>query len=301
MKFSIVTPSYNLERWFSVTIESVISQTGDFEIEYIVVDGGSSDKSLSIAEEYKRKIESGAFPISCRKVSMTCVVEKETGMYEAINRGFARATGDVYAWINADDIYAQDAFETIRRTLEIYPDIDWIKGITSTIDESGAQIRKGSAHIYRQDWIQEGIYGQEAYFIEQDSVFWRAELWKRAGPIPTELRSAGDYWLWIQFAKISPLWTLKAPISSFRKREGQISKDVPKYKAEQWSIRPARSLKAIGARMFFAPQSRIVALFPTAERIFLCLYPLFFMTGKHTEYIEIGKDAKKSLARSYKV
>ncbi|MBI5134444.1 MAG: glycosyltransferase [Candidatus Taylorbacteria bacterium] len=301
MKFSVVTPSYNLDKWLPQTIESVISQSGDFEIEYIVVDGGSSDKSLSIAEEYKKKIESGAFPIACRKVSMTCVVEKETGMYEAINRGFARATGNIYAWINSDDVYEAGAFKAIKEAVERYPDIDWIKGITSTIDENGSVIQDGSAKIYRQDWIRDGIYGQEAYFIEQDSVFWRASLWKSAGPIPAELRSAGDYWLWMSFARFSPLWTLKNRTSCFRKREGQISKDVSKYKAEQWTIRPARSLKALQAKAFFTVQSRVTALYPKMESLFITLYPIFFMTGKHAEYIEMGKEPKRAIARSYKV
>lgn len=301
MRFSIVTPSYNLEKWLPETIESVISQSGDFEIEYIVVDGGSSDESLSIAEEYKKKIESGAFPISCRKVSMTCVVEKQTGMYEAINHGFARATGDIYAWINADDIYEPGAFESISQALKKYPDIDWIKGITSTIDEKSERTREGSARIYRQDWLRAGVYGQEAYFVEQDSVFWRERLWKSVGGIPNELKTAGDYWLWIQFAKLAPLWTLKARISCFRKREGQLSKNVSKYKLEQWNIRPQRNLRAFIARSFFALESRITAFAPRTEKIFLTLYPFLFMAGRHIEYIEIDKEARKVLARSYKV
>lgn len=286
MKFSIVTPSYNLARWLPKTIESVISQKGDFEIEYIVVDGGSSDESLAIAERYANDIETGALPVSCRKVSMTCIIEKGTGMYGAINRGFTNATGDVFAWINADDVYKPGAFASIGLSLKAFPEIQWIKGITSTIEEDGTETRKGACKIYRQDWLRAGLYGQEAYFVEQDSVFWKKELWQKIGSMPKDMRSAADYWLWIAMAKYAPLWSLNAPISSFRKREGQISKDVKKYKGEQRQVRPTKSLTAWKVRSFFSPQSRIVGTFPALESLFLKLYKLAFL-GSDDKYIEI--------------
>lgn len=301
MKFSIITPSYNLEKWLPATIESVISQSGDFEIEYIVVDGGSSDKSLSIAEEYKKKIDGGTFPIACRKVSMACIVEKETGMYEAINRGFTRATGDIYAWINADDVYKPHAFASMSLAFSTFPEAQWVKGITATIEEDGVETRAGFCKLYRQDWLKDGIYGQEAYFVEQDSVFWRKELWQKAGPMPKEMRSAADYWLWIVMAQHTPLWSLNVPISSFRKREGQISKNVNRYKDEQHTIRPRKNPTAWTARLFFAPQSHTIYRFPKLEPLFLRLYSLFFLR-KNDSYIEIQD--RKAILRpfaSYKV
>lgn len=301
MKFSIVTPSYNLEKWLPETIESVISQEGDFEIEYIIVDGGSSDRSLSIAEGYKKKIDEGTLPITCRKVSMTCIVEKETGMYEAINRGFARATGDIYAWINADDVYKPRAFSSMALAFSTFPEAQWIKGITSTIEENGAETRTGFCKLYRQDWLRDGIYGQEAYFVEQDSVFWRKELWEKVSPMPKEMRSATDYWLWIQMAQHTPLWSLNTPISSFRKRAGQISKNVSRYKNEQNAIRPHKTFTAWTARLFFAPQSHIVRVFPASENLFLGLYRLLFLR-KNDSYIEIrdGQASRKPFS-SYRV
>ncbi len=301
MRFSIVTPSYNLERWLPATIESVLSQKGDFEIEYIIVDGGSTDKSFDIANRYAKDIAAGVFPISCNKVTVTCIVEKGTGMYGAINRGFESATGDILAWINADDVYKPGAFQAIASSLRSFPEIQWIKGITSTIEEDGKETRKGACKIYRQDWLRAGIYGQEAYFVEQDSVFWRKELWQKAGPMPKHMRSAADYWLWMRMAEHAPLWPLNIPISSFRKREGQISKDVKKYKGEQRQVRPKRSFAAWMARAFFAPQSRISGTFPALEPLFIRLYSLIFLRPVDT-YIEIesGIPSLKSF-QSYKV
>lgn len=292
MKFSIVTPAYNMERWISRTIESVISQEGDFEIEYIIVDDGSIDNTLNIAADYASRLKDGCYPVRCQNVILKIISQKNAGMYAAINNGFSRASGDFYAWINADDTYESKAFQAITSVIAAFPDISWIKGITNTVDENWQKIRRGQCRLYRQDWIAQGIYGQEAYFIEQDSCFWSAALWKKiGGRIPEHYQSAGDYWLWIQFANHAPLWSLNASISNFMKRQGQISKNIKKYKSEQKEIRPRRSINAWKARLFFSPWSRLGCVF---QPFFLWLYPLFFMRRPY-EYIAIdnGRPIKR--------
>lgn len=276
MTFSIVTPAYNAERWIRETIESVLSQRGDFSIEYILCDGGSTDKTQTIIAEYVDKIQQGTFPIACRAVTMRWSSQRDGGMYDAINRGFSTATGDIYAWINADDRYEPEAFHHIQTALKTYPDIQWLKGMTQTIDEHSSVVRSGACHLYYQDWLRQGLYGQEAYYVEQDSVFWRAPLWRTVGGIPTKLRLAGDYWLWIQFAHLAPLWSLQALVSSFRKRQGQLSRDISRYKAEQHAIRPKRTALAWCVRLFFGAQARLSALSLQAEPLFTKLYPHVF-------------------------
>lgn len=299
MKFSIVTPVYNTKQWIHETIESVLSQSGDFEIEYLIRDGKSTDGTLEIIREYEEKVASGILPIQCKKITMRVVSEKDGGMYSAINKGFSEATGDIYAWINADDRYEPGAFAHIQTALLTFPEIEWVKGITSTINEAGQKIRSGTCNLYRQDWLARGIYGQEAYFVEQDSVFWRADLWKKAGPIPSHLRFAGDYWLWIAFAKQATLWSLNAPVSSFRKRQGQLSKDIQCYKGEQRAIRPKRTLTAWRSRFFFSAQSRLNRLYPQLHSIFLKMYPLFF-PGQQFIYLEsIQNRIEKRETNSY--
>jgi glycosyltransferase involved in cell wall biosynthesis len=302
MKFSIVTPAYNMENWIRETLETVLSQAGDFDIEYIVISDGSKDSTLKIAESYKQRLENGSWPITCRSITMTCLDQENVGMYETINRGFARATGDIFAWINADDIYEPDAFEAMRKVFEAFPEFEWVKGITSTIDESGKNKLFGHCQIYHHDWLELGVYGQESYFVEQDSVFWRKELWQKAGPMPASYRSAGDYWLWLQFAKFAPLWSMNIPISCFRKRQGQISKGIVKYKQEQFQARPKRSFAAWRARIFFSLRSRLSRMMPSLENIFIWLYPIIFMNRGYTEYIEIenGQPVKRTM-RSYKI
>src|SRR3569832_535244 len=102
MKFSIVTPAYIIEAWIHKTIETVLMQEGDFEIEYIVMDDGSRDGSAAIAREYAEKIKSGAYPVRSTHNDKQKNTQEYTGMYEAFFRGFARASGDIFAWINAD-------------------------------------------------------------------------------------------------------------------------------------------------------------------------------------------------------
>lgn len=261
-----------MERWIGKTIESVISQSGDFEIEYIIVDGKSTDATGAIVRSYQEKLSTGVFKISCTDVAIRLIEEKDSGMYAAINRGFAQASGDVYAWINADDYYAPGAFHIMMRCFNTYPQFEWIKGLTGTATEAGTEETPGIPKVYHRKLLQDGVYGRESYYVEQDSVFWRSSLWKKAGPLQETYRVASDYALWIQFAKHSPLIVVDSPISFFRKREDQLSRDILRYRNEQVAIRPRRPLSAWIARIFFSPQSRLTRHFPFLEHVFRFVY-----------------------------
>jgi len=249
LKFSIVTPVYNGEKYLRETLESIFSQEGDFEIESIIVDGASTDSTLSIAQEYKEKIKSGAYSIKCNSIEVKIISEKDNGMYDAINKGFALATGDVYAWINSDDYYEVNAFQKITNVFNTFNDVFWIKGITS-FSENDTYI-KGKCFIYNQKWLQKGYYGTIAYFVHQDSVFWKKELWDKIGSIPVKYKFAGDYWLWIQFAKHSRLFSVNTPISVFRKRFGQLSSDMKAYRKEQVDIIKIKGVHTFIVKIFF--------------------------------------------------
>ena len=298
MKFSIVTPSYNMEHWIGKTIESVISQSGTFEIEYIVVDGKSTDRTGAIVRSYQEKLAAGTFPIACTKVTLHLIEEKDSGMYAAINRGFLKATGDIYAWINADDYYAPGAFAVMNQCFSTYPRFQWIKGITGTATEDGLAETPGIAKIYHRKLLQSGVYGRESYYVEQDSVFWRSSLWKSAGPLQEKYRVASDYSLWIQFAWHTPLITVDAPISFFRKREGQLSRDISRYRNEQISIRPKRPLIAWVARFFFSPQSRLSSTLPFLSPVFRLIYSVAVLSYHPYYYIHYSP-ATLVLKRAY--
>jgi glycosyltransferase involved in cell wall biosynthesis len=231
MKISIITPCFNSEKYIKETIESVLSQKGDFELEYIIVDGGSTDGTV----EYLKKIdetickgEKSFAPTKCFKY----ISEPDKGMYDAVNKGFSMATGDIFAWINSDDIYYEGAFERILEAFQKHKDVDWIVGISNTINENSEIIIEGCLRFYNTKWIQKGYYGAVTAFISQESVFFRKSLWDKVGKIDTELKLAGDYWLWKKFAGFTELYSLDYLTSAFRKRKGQLSSELDKYLKE---------------------------------------------------------------------
>src|SRR6266536_1988125 len=124
---SIVTPSYNMARYLPVTIESVLSQ--DYPaIEYIVVDGGSTDETREILDCYSGRLR--------------YVVGKDKGPSDAAHHGFLEAKGEIFAWLNADDIYLPSAVRIGVEFLISHPDVDIVYGEGYWIDENGAVIRR---------------------------------------------------------------------------------------------------------------------------------------------------------------
>lgn len=296
MKFSIVTPVYNGEKFIAETIRSVLSQEGDFEIEYIIMDGGSTDGTLEIIKKYDALIHSNKFPVRCKKLILVWSSEKDNGMYDAVNKGFQKATGDIYAYINADDIYLPGAFSKVVKTFEKFGEIRWLKGINSVIDEFSKPVKTNPCYIYNQQWIQLGIYGINAYFIHQESVFWRSELWKTTGGIDGKLKLAGDYYLWIQFSKYTPLWSLNAPLGGFRKRPGQQSENMSGYRKEQFSVvKIPKTWLVFRIKLFFWTRSKLPKLF---EPVFRKLYGVLFQK-RNKFYIEIKKDGEPVKEKTY--
>ncbi len=281
-----------MDRWIAETIESILLQAGDFEIEYILQDGGSTDKTVAIFEDYRARFERGEIPLRCKDIRMHCVSEKDNGPFDATNKGFERATGDFYTWADADNTYAPGALANLAAVITAFPEIQWLRGYSSTMDEAGKRLRLKHTAVYRQDWLQEGIYGMESYFVQADTVFFSASLWKKTGPIPEEYKRAGDHWLWMQMAKHAPLWAVNLHTTNYRKRAGQLSFDS-RAADERWLARPKRPFKAWQARLFFTPQSR---LYPRGEKFFLWLYPKLFMRGSSKmQYIDFenGTPVKK--------
>jgi glycosyltransferase involved in cell wall biosynthesis len=252
IKFSIVTPTFNAGKHLDQTISSVLSQQGDLDVEYIIVDNESTDNTLAVAEDHRAQLGKLNRCRRAGQVSMKIVSTKDNGMYEAINRGFSMASGEIFAWINADDLYLPDAFTKIAGVFSTLPEVKWLKGITSYIDERGENLTPGKCYLYAQELIKRGLYGREAYFIQQDSVFWRSSLWASAGCIDTGFKLAGDYDLWLKFAQSEPLYSLNAPVSCFRQVKGQLSEDLSAYREEQRRIQQDDDLKTWLLRRFFA-------------------------------------------------
>jgi glycosyltransferase involved in cell wall biosynthesis len=286
MKFSIITPVYNGEKYLEETIQSVLLQEGDFEIEYIIQDGKSEDKTMEVVKKYDALLKEKKYPLKCKGITFLWFSEKDNGMYDAINKGFRHATGDIYAYINADDFYLPQAFSSVSKVFEKYKDILWAKGITDYLGKGATTPAKGTCFLYNQKWIQRGIYGRNAHFIHQDSVFWKAELWKKSGEIKNTLRYAGDYYLWLQFAKYASLYSVNKEVSCFRTRERQLTEEMTKYRDEQASLSKERGFLNFKIKLFFWAKQRFVK--NIYSPFFIFLYGILFQ-DKQTSYIEFDE------------
>lgn len=159
MKFSIVTVSFNQARYLEATILSVLDQDYD-DVEYIVVDPGSTDGSRDIIERYRDRITK-------------IIYQPDSGAAEGLNNGFAQATGDVYGFINSDDLMLPGAFKAAARKFRADPAADFIIGHTHIIDADGRWVR----HSY-SDRFDRRAFAYQACVICQMSTFFRAELFR---------------------------------------------------------------------------------------------------------------------------
>ncbi|MCE7906414.1 MAG: glycosyltransferase [Anaerolineae bacterium CFX3] len=178
---SIVTPSFNQARFLEAAIQSALSQ--DYpRIEYIVVDGGSTDGSLDIIQKYADRL---AWWVS----------EKDRGQTDAINKGFARASGQIFAWINSDDTYEPRAVGQAVRFLLDHPEAGMVYADCNYINEQGRVIGKFPAAQTDLPRLRRGYV-----HIPQQTMFFRAELWKQVGPLDPSFYFAMDYDLWTRIA-----------------------------------------------------------------------------------------------------
>jgi GT2 family glycosyltransferase len=207
-KISIVTPSYNQEGFIEATIRSVVGQEYP-NLEYIIIEDGSTDKSLEIIQRYQDRLAH-------------LVVGPNKGFGGALNAGLKLCTGEIMAWINADDFYLTGAFETVARVFKDCPQIDWIVGASLICDPAGRPISINSSRGYGKSLFFSGRYlgGHPAWsgqWIPQESVFWRRSLWDRAGgTFLTERLQYGDFELWSRFWQFSDLYMLPVPLAAYR-------------------------------------------------------------------------------------
>ncbi len=192
---SIVTPSFNQARFLEETIRSVLAQ-GYPHIEYIVIDGGSTDGSVEIIKKYAAGSRPGNFRHSiCHWVS-----EQDRGQTDAINKGFARAKGDIFAWINSDDTYNPEAVAEAVDYLMQNPDAAMVYADCNFIDEEGRVIGKFAARQTDYRRLRRGYV-----HIPQQTMFFRARYWREVGPLDPSFYFAMDYDLWVRIAARAPI------------------------------------------------------------------------------------------------
>jgi len=216
---TIVTPVYNGEKYLEETIQSIITQTYD-NIEYIIIDGNSTDRTIDIIKKYENKI---AYWLS----------EPDNGMYDAIKKGFKVANGEIYGWLNASDKYYQSAVEVVVKTYNNYPEREWVTGIPTLYDENGLIVRVGEPLFYFNKFFKMGLYrGDVLGWLQQESTFWKKSLWEKVNGINNELKFAGDYDLWVRFSKYAHIYVIPTILGGFRGHPSQKGEEIEEYYAE---------------------------------------------------------------------
>ena len=203
MKISLVTPSFNQVQYIGRTIDSVLAQRGDFELEYRVIDGGSTDGTLDVLAGYGPRL--------------TWVSEPDRGQVDAINKGLGAATGDVVGWLNSDDVLLPGALAQVAAAFAAHPEREWMHGRCVIIDEHDRTVRRWVSaykHYRARRHTFENLLTEN--YISQMTAFWRRSAHADIGYLDPSFRFAFDYDLFVRLAARSEPIYVADPIACFR-------------------------------------------------------------------------------------
>jgi glycosyltransferase involved in cell wall biosynthesis len=219
-----------MESYLEQTIQSVLSQNFS-NLEYIVVDGGSTDKSVDIIKKYANRIS-------------YWVSEKDGGMYDAIQKGFEASTGEVMGWINADDILLPGCLNSVYDAFINNPNVNWLQGLRATIDTLGRTRDVHQQQNANRFWfLNEQCFdktGKLRLFgtLQQEGTFWRRSLWEAVNGLKdNKYKLAGDFYLWMKFFRTEVLYHDDCLHAAFRYRPDQASaRGRELYESEMRSV-----------------------------------------------------------------
>ena len=183
-KISVITPCFNHVEFVDATMRSIHGQ-GYPNLEHIVIDGGSTDGSVPIIASYEDKL---AYWVS----------EPDEGQTDALIKGFDRATGEIYCWLNSDDLFEPNTLQEVAGFFTANPDVQFVYGDSRWIDRNGRGIKPKREHGWNQFvWLYDHNY------IGQPSAFWRADLYQAVGGLDISFDMAMDADLWVRFAELT--------------------------------------------------------------------------------------------------
>jgi glycosyltransferase involved in cell wall biosynthesis len=214
-RISIVTPSLDQADYLEETLTSVLDQ-GCTDLEYVVIDGGSTDGSVDIIRRHEDRLAYWAS-------------EPDRGHADAINKGFDQTSGEIMAWINSSDVYLPWTLRTVAAVFQDVPEAQWVMGVPSYWSNARGVTNINPILRNRYDFL-----ASHRCMIQQESVFWRRSLWDACGGrLSTDLRLACDHELWMRFIEKAPLVHVDSILASFRPHlDGRGATQIDQYRHE---------------------------------------------------------------------
>jgi len=201
-RISIITPSFNQGHFIKETIDSVLGQ-GYPDLEYIVMDGGSTDETVDILKSYGERVK--------------WVSEKDRGQSDAINKGIRRATGEIIAYLNSDDLYEKGSLDAVADYFTDNPASFWATGKCRIIDMKGVEVRKAIT-AYKNFFLSRYSYKTllVTNFISQPATFLRRRAFDELGLFDEGQHRVMDYDFWLRAGERQPPGFIDRYLASFR-------------------------------------------------------------------------------------
>ncbi len=199
-RIALITPVFNSGKYIEQTIRSVLAQNYP-NLDYFIVDGGSTDNTLEVIHKYEREISGW-------------VSEPDKGMYDALNKGFARTRGEIMGWISATDQLHIGGLSVVGSIFRDFPGVEWMTARRTVFNEEGVMVRVDPLMRWSRYRF---LLGASNRHIQQESTFWRRSLWEKAGGhVDAAWRYASDFELWVRFFRHAQLYTVDSLIGGFR-------------------------------------------------------------------------------------
>ena len=209
-EISVVTPSRNQGRYLDETVASVLDQEGDFALDYVVVDGASTDDSVAVLRRYESRLRTGEWPVRCRRIRFRWLSEPDSGQSHALSKGLEMTTGDLLGWLNSDDTYLPGALQTI---------------VGAFARDTACAVVYGRAHYIDKSGKQLGAYPTEPFsrerfalvnFVAQPSTFFRRTTLEHVGGPEVGLHYVMDYDLWLRMSAHGCFQYVETYLSNYR-------------------------------------------------------------------------------------
>lgn len=238
-KISIITPVYNRVRMIEQTIRSVLGQNYP-NLEYIIIDGGSTDGTVDVIRKYadelvrgERLEVKGSENGNAAVHALRWLSEPDNGMYYAIMKGMAMATGEIVAWINSDDMYHTNALHVVGQIFAQLLEVEWLTGTPTLYNAEGLSVKTFST----QYWSWERFKCGDFRWLQQESTFFRKSLFDKVGGLNLHYRLAADFELWCKMFQVARLYSVNTILGGFRQHGEQLSiEGQSHYEAEVKTI-----------------------------------------------------------------